>query len=43
MLLNGKVVRVNIDDEESVIDYDKRVDAIKKLIAVDEKISTLTI
>lgn len=43
MLLNGKVVRVNIDDEESVIDYDKRVDAIKKLIAIDEKISTLTI
>jgi hypothetical protein len=43
MLLNGKVVRVNIDDEESVIDYDKRVDAIKKLIAVDEKISTLAI
>jgi hypothetical protein len=43
VLLNGKVVRVNIDDEESVIDYDKRVDAIKKLIAVDEKISTLTI
>lgn len=43
MLLNGKVVRVNIDDEESIIDYDKRVDAIKKLIAVDEKISTLAI
>lgn len=43
VLVNGKVVRVNIDDEESVIDYDKRVDAIKKLIAVDEKISTLTI
>jgi hypothetical protein len=43
MLLNGKVVRVNIDDEESVIDYDKRVDAIKKLIAVDQKISTLAI
>ena len=43
MLLNGKVIRVNIDDEESVIDYDKRVDAIKKLIVIDEKISTLTI
>lgn len=43
MLLNGKVIRVNIDDEESVIDYDKRVNAIKKLIAIDEKISTLTI
>lgn len=42
MLLNGKVIRVNIDDEESVIDYDKRVDAIKKLIAIDAKISTLT-
>ena len=42
VLLNGKVIRVNIDDEESVIDYDKRVDAIKKLIAIDAKISTLT-
>jgi hypothetical protein len=43
VLVNGKVVRVNTNDEESVIDYDKRVDAIKKLIAIDEKISTLTI
>ena len=43
VLVNGKVVRVNTNDEESVLDYDKRVDAIKKLIAIDEKISTLTI
>jgi sporulation protein YlmC with PRC-barrel domain len=43
VLVNGKVVRVNTNDEESAIDYDKRVDAIKKLIVIDEKISTLTI
>lgn len=43
VLWKGEVIRVNIDDDESVIDYDKRIEAIEKLFAINEKMSTLTI
>jgi hypothetical protein len=43
ILWKGIVIRVNIDDDESVIDYDKRIEAIEKLFAINEKMSNLTI
>lgn len=43
VLWKGVVIRVNIDDDESVIDYDKRIEAIEKLFAINEKMSNLTV
>lgn len=43
ILWKGVVIRVNIDEDESVIDYDKRIEAIEKLFAINEKMSTLAI